>query len=409
MLFDTLEYKAVRTNKDFKFENRILNSTKYSVNVKNEYFSENTGINYQINVIPDLYPTIRVRDMLDSTQLSIVYFNGFIDDDYGFTSLTFVCNSGEDNDTLIRIPIPFSKNISSQDYYFAFDFASIEAEGKKISYYFVVGDNDGVNGVKMSRTKDMEFVLPGADDLQNMSSETNKETEKKIDQAKELSSQIRKDIEDLQKKLINEQMTSFERNQIMQQIMDNQSKLENLMDEISKEQSKLQQYKEQFSKNDELIKKQQEINDLMESLMDEEMMKLMEELQKLMEEFDKDEFFKVADDIKFSSEEMEKQMDNTLELLKKAEVEERLENAANKLDELAKEHEELSDETKNKESSQEELQKTQEEHKKEFEEIKKDYEETLQKGKALEEALRFFKFDNLLKLNSRFSYLIRNV
>jgi len=392
MVFDTIEHKAIKTNKEFKVEKRILNSTKYSVNVENAHFSENTGINYQINVIPDLYPTIRVRDLVDSTQLSIVYFNGFIDDDYGFSNLTFVCKPGEDSDTLIKVPIPFSKNISSQDFYFAFDFASLEPDGKNITYYFVVGDNDGVNGVKSTRTREMEFILPSADDLQNMSSEANKETEEKIDQAKEVSSQIRKDIEDLQKKLINEQMTSFERNQIMQQIMDNQSKLENLMDEISKEQSELQKYKEQFSKNDELVKKQQEINDLMESIMDEEMKKLMEELQKLMEEFDKDEFFKVADDIKFSSEEMEKQMDNTLELLKKAEVEERLENTVDKLDELAKEHDELAEETKEKEFSQEELQKKQEEHQKEFEDIKKDYEETLEKNSNLEEPMNLDDF-----------------
>ncbi len=392
MVFDTIEHKAIKTNKEFKVEKRILNSTKYSVNVENAHFSENTGINYQINVIPDLYPTIRVRDLVDSTQLSIVYFNGFIDDDYGFSNLTFVCKPGEDSDTLIKVPIPFSKNISSQDFYFAFDFASLEPDGKNITYYFVVGDNDGVTGVKSTRTREMEFILPSADDLQNMSSEANKETEEKIDQAKEVSSQIRKDIEDLQKKLINEQMTSFERNQIMQQIMDNQSKLENLMDEISKEQSELQKYKEQFSKNDELVKKQQEINELMESIMDEEMKKLMEELQKLMEEFDKDEFFKVADDIKFSSEEMEKQMDNTLELLKKAEVEERLENTVDQLDELAKEHEELSEQTKDKDLSQEELQKKQEEHQKEFEDIKKEYEETLEKNSDLEEPMNLDDF-----------------
>ncbi len=392
MVFDTLVYEAEKTNAKFDLKRQIMTSTKYSINVENQYFNENTGVNYQIIVIPDLYPTIRVQSLVDSTQLSIVYFNGFIDDDYGFSNLNFVYKPVEDIDSLIRIPIPFSKNISSQDFYYAFDFQAIETSASKILYYFEVGDNDAINGVKRSRTREMQFVMPDAEDLQNMSQETNKQTEDKIDQAKDISSQIRKDIEDLQKKLINEQMTSFERNQIMQQVMDNQTKLENLMDEISKEQSKLQQYKEQFSKNEDLLKKQQEINDLMESIMDEEMMKLMQELQELMEEFDKDEFFKIADDIKFSSEEMEKQMDNTLELLKKAEVEERMENTINKLEELAKEHEELSEETKNKEIPNEDINRKQEEHQNEFEKIKEEYEETLEKNSELEEPMKLDDF-----------------
>jgi len=387
VVFDSLVVPAIKTENHYNLKKQILKSGVYSLVVENDFFKESTGISYQVNVTPDLYPTINVKDIIDTVQLSIMYFNGFIDDDYGFSNLTFNCIPGEDSDTLIRISVPFSKRISSQDFYYAFDFSSLETAGRKISYYFEVSDNDGVHGAKTSRTRTMEFMVPTADDLQDMSDETNDATEEKIDEAKEISAQIRKDIEELEKKLINEQMTSWERNQMMNQIMENQQRLENLMDEISKEQSDLQKYKEQFSKNEEILQKQEEINKLMESIMDEEMKKLMEELQKLMEEFNKDEFFKVAEDMKFNSEEMEKELDNTLELLKKTEVEERIKNAVDKLDDLAKEHEELSKETKEKNLSKEELQKKLDEHQEEFEEITKDYEETLEKNSDLEEPM----------------------
>jgi hypothetical protein len=387
VVFDTIAIRAVKNNSSFSLKRRVLKSGMYSVNVKNEYFSENTGVNYQLSVIPDLYPSVNVKTIKDSSQITIVFFNGFIDDDYGFSGLTFNCIPGEKSDTLIRINVPFSKSVTSQDFYFAFDFSELDVKGRNVSYYFEVADNDGVNGAKKSRTQVMEFIVPTADDLQQMTDKTNENTETKIDEAKDISNQLRKDIEDMQKKLLSEQMTSFERNQMLQQIFDNQTKLENLMDDIKKEQSAMQQYKEQFSKNEELIKKQQEINDLMESIMDEEMQKLLEELQKLMDEFNKDEFFKIAEEMKFNSEEMEKQMDNTLELLKKTEVEERLKNTADQLDELAKEHEELSEQTKDKELSNEELLEKQQEQEQEFEKIKEDYEETLQKNSELKEPM----------------------
>lgn len=387
VIFDTITIKAVKNNSAYSVKRRVLKSGMYSVNVKNEHFSENTGVNYQLSVIPDLYPSVRVKNIIDSTQLTIVFFNGFIDDDYGFSGLTFNCVPGEKSDTIIKINVPFSRAVTSQDFYFAFDFSSLEVEGRNVSYYFEVADNDGVNGAKKSRTQIMEFVVPNADDLQRMTDKANKDTESKIDEAKDVSSQLRKDIEQMQKKLLTEQMTSFERNQMMQQILDNQSKLENLMSEIKKEQNSMKQFKEQFSKNEELLKKQEEINKLMESIMDEEMQKLMEELKKLMDEFNKEEFFKLAEDIKFNSEEMEKQMDNTLELLKKTEVEERMKNTANKLEELSKEHEKLSEQTKNKELSNEELIKKQEEQEKEFDKIKEEYKETLEKNSELKKPM----------------------
>ncbi|MDD4148575.1 MAG: hypothetical protein PHE33_00950 [Bacteroidales bacterium] len=397
VVFDSVSISAAKNQKEFQLERTVLNSCNYTVNVENTYFKENSGINYQISVVPDLYPTIRVQHLTDTNQLAVLYYNGFIDDDYGFTNLRFVCKPGEDSDTLIKISIPFSKRISSQDFYFAFDFSSLDNEGNRIVYYFEVSDNDAVNGVKTTRTREMEFIIPGADDLQDMSSKANKDTEEKIEKAKDVSARIRKNVEELQKKLINEQMTSYERNQMMEQIMRDQAKLDQLMNEISQEQSKMQQFKEQFSKNDEMLQKQQQINDLMKNLMDKEMMKLMEELQKLMEDFDKEEFFKMADELKFSSEEMEKQMDNTLELLKKAEVEERIDKSISDLDELAKEHNELSEMTKDKELSQEKLQEKHEEHTKEFEDIKKDYQETLEKNAELDEPMQLDDFIEEMK------------
>jgi hypothetical protein len=385
--FDTIGTIAEKNESQFSVVKKILRSQIYSLNVKNENFDEKTGITYQINVIPDLYPGINVRNVVDSTQLAIVYFNGFIDDDYGFSDLTFNCIPGEKSDSLIKIKIPFSKNLTSQDFYFAFDFSSIEVKGRNISYYFEVSDNDGVNGAKRTKTRMMEFIIPTAGDLQDMSEQANKDTEEKMEEAKKLSTQIRKDIENLQKKLINEPISTWERNQMMQQIFDNQTRLENLMNEVTKQQNEVQQYKEQFSRNEEILKKQEEINKLFDSLMDEEMRKLMEELQKLMQEFNKDEFFKLAEDMKFSSEEMEKQMDNTIELLKKSEIEERLKNSAEQLKNLSEEHQKLSEETKNKDISKEELLKKQEEHSDEFKKIMEDYEKTLEKNKDLKEPM----------------------
>lgn len=385
--FDTITINAVKNESNFSIKRRIIKSELYKILVSNEHFTENAGVGYQINVIPDLFPSVRVKNIIDTTDFTVIYFNGFMEDDYGFSNLTFNCVPGEKSDTLIRINIPYSRSINSQDFYFAFDFSTLDVNGRNISYYFEVADNDHINGPKKTRTAVMEYIVPSAEDLQKLTDEANNSSEEKFDEAKDISSKIRKDIEDLQKKLINENLTPYERNQMLQQIFDSQTKLENLMNDIQKEQNSLQQYKEQFSKSEELLQKQQEINELMESIMDDEMKKLMEELQKMMENFDKDKFFEIAEEMKFNSEDMEKQMDNTIELLKKTEVEERLKNTVNKLEELSKEHSELSENTKNKDLSKEELLQKQQEQEKEFEELQQEYEKTLEKNSELKEPM----------------------
>ncbi|NLB87114.1 MAG: hypothetical protein GX793_08650 [Bacteroidales bacterium] len=393
LVFDTVQIRASQTNKVYSVKRKILKTGMYSIVLENEYFKENTGVNYQLNVIPDLYPSISVKNIVDSSHLTVVYFNGFIDDDYGFSSLSFNCKPGEKSDSLIKINIPFSKSISSQDFYFAFDFSKIDIKGQNISYYFEVADNDGVNGAKKTRTQKMEFIIPSADDLQKMTSKANEDTESKIDLAKDINTRLRKNIDELQRKLLSEQLTPFERNQMLQQIMDNQSELENLMNEIKNDQNQVQQYKDQFSKNEDLLKKQQEINELFESLMDEEMKKMMEELQKLMEDFKNDDFFKIADQLKFDSEELEKQMDNTLELLKKTEIEERLKNTISELEELAEDHEKLSEETKDKKSDKQDLAEKQKAHEEKFKKIKEDYEESLQKNSELKQPMNLDSYE----------------
>jgi len=89
--FDSISVSAVKNENSFSVKRRILKSGAYSLKVSNEHFTENTGISYQISVIPDLFPAIRVKNIIDTAEFTIIYFNGFIDDDYGFSNLTFNC------------------------------------------------------------------------------------------------------------------------------------------------------------------------------------------------------------------------------------------------------------------------------------------------------------------------------
>ena len=148
---DSILGKATRTNSNFIYSKRFLQSCKYRISVKNKFFTKNDLGIYSINVIPDLYPEIKVESVKDSSRFSTFYFNGLINDDYGFERLTFNYRSDDKNDSLNVISIPVNKNNTSQEFYYVFDFSKIQAGSTRINYYFEVWDNDAINGSKSTR------------------------------------------------------------------------------------------------------------------------------------------------------------------------------------------------------------------------------------------------------------------
>ena len=143
-----------------------------------------------------------------------------------------------------------------------------------------------------------------------------------------------------------------------------------------------------FSKEDEkLFKKQQDIEKLMENLMTDEMKEMMAELNKLMEEFNKDKLDDLVEKMEMNYDEMEEQLDNNLELLKRFEIEQKMENTIDKLNELAEKQKKLAEESLKKDADKEALAEKQKKQKEEFDKIAEEYKETQEKNKELKDPM----------------------
>jgi len=385
---DSIEIAGERNNNTFSFRRKIIQPLKYNMLASNEYFKNQENVAYTINVIPDVYPGISVKQVQDSVYLNIFFFSGTIDDDYGFNSLGFHYKT----DSLHVASLPVGRGVTTQNFYYAFDFSGINIPGNSVTYYFEVGDNDAVHGSKKTRSTSFQFTVPTIEEIESKTEEANKSIASKMDQAKRLANEIQRDINNLQRRMMNENLSEWERNQMMNEILEKQKELEQLANEIVEEQKKSNQYKNTFNDKENLLEKQKQIEELLTQLMDEEMMKLIEELQKLMQEFDQDKFNELANDLNQNYEELSKQMDQDLELLKRMEVEERMENTIDKMDQLAEDQEQLAEETENKELSNDELLKKQQEQMQRFEDLQKEYENTLEKNNQLKEPFQMDDF-----------------
>ncbi len=371
---------------------RLLEDINYTVNSSNRLFSEQDVLKYKAQVIPDEFPNIQIQTALDSARLTAYYFRGQVSDDYGISKVNF-CYRIEDEEKIHQIQVPEIGAETLQEFFYAFDFKDFIKNGQRLSYFFEVWDNDAVNGSKRSQSKVFQYYLPSQEELNQLEEESATDMQEKLSETQKLAKELRSDIKNLKKEMVEKDLNSWEMNQKLESLNEKQSNLQKLMKEVAQENEKTNELLKQLSDQDQqLLEKQQQIEEMLNQLMDEEMKKMMEEINKLMDEFNKDKFNELSEEMEMSMEDLSEQLDRNLEQLKRFEVEKKMYKTIDELKELAKEHQKLSEETREGEKDSEALKEKQEEHQKTLEEIQKELEETRKKNEALEEPMKIDDF-----------------
>lgn len=370
-----------KTDNMFVLNQHIMQTTEYSLVGKNAYLDSITVINYTFTVIPDLRPSIRVEQKQDSTNYFTYYFKGEIQDDYGFSSLDFVY-SIKDKNEYTRVPIEFSQSNSHQQFFYMFDFSQF-SKGESIQYYFEVFDNDAVTGRKSARTGISEFTIPTQEEMEKMQEQYSQQIASSFEESSSLAQDMMKDLDKLKQKLLNENLSDWERKQVLDEMQQKQEEIKQQVENLQQSLEQKQNLQNKLTeKDEEILRKQQEVNDLLNSLMDDELKKMMEEFNQMRENFKKDEFIKQSEEMKMSYEELSKQLDRDLELLKRMDVEEQIQSSSERLNELAKEQEKLSEDLKNGKNS-EELQQKMKELSNELQSVENSYKDAVEKNEEL--------------------------
>ncbi len=398
------KFKTNKQNGNFVFGKTFYNTTEYFISAKNKWFRNDSLLKLNVNVVPDLYPKIIVEQLKDTANFFISYFKGTINDDYGFKKLLFKFrvsdkNSDSNNQAFKTNILPVSLNQLKQTFYYAFNFNDLKiSENQKIEYYFEVWDNDAVSGSKKSKTEIFYFEMPEQsiiDSLQNVADEN---INSKIEKSLNLAEEIKNDIRELREKNLNGNISDWENKQSLQSILNKQELLNRLTEEVAEENKQKNRLNKQLSEQDkELIKKQEEIQKLLDEVMTPELKKLMEQLKELQEKFNQKMMEKLLKENEFSYKEMSERLDRTKELLKKEQVEQKINKTINELNKLSKEQKKLSDNTKNRKLSKEELLKKQEELSEKFNKTMGEYNDALKKNEELKNKMKLDDFSEAQK------------
>ena len=371
----------------FEIQKIVNQSSNYGLFVDGNTI-DGDSIFYQLKVIPDAFPSIQLTEIIDSNDNYLRFFEGLIQDDYGFKSLTFNYRTlGEENNDWFIEELAINNNNNQQGFYHHWNLSNVALNtGESLEYFFEVWDNDAINGSKSSRSKTIVHKSPTKEEHEQQIEKNNESLKTEIEDALDLAEEVQKEMEELERQLLEEKELSWEDKQKAQSLLENQNKLQEKVAEIQQQQIQNQQEENRFEQpNEELLKKQEMLQELFENIMTDEMKEMMEELQKMMDEINKEQLQEMLEDVKQNDEDLKKELDRSLELFKQMELQQKLENTIQKLDELAQEQDQLSEETQQKNANKENIKEQQEAIKEEFEKIQEELKKVEELNQELEE------------------------
>ena len=373
-----------------KVQKTIKEASKGKIQFNNFFTNKIDSSTFLVSVSKDAFPSIQVEEFTDSIKEGIRYFSGQVADDYGLVSLNFVYTvisaTGKTKSNSIKVK---AMNGTQLDFDFAVDFRRENVQLKdRIEYYFIVGDNDGVNGSKYTKSQTYTYELPTLEELNDNREADQAEMQKKMSDIINQTQDFQNKVEKLKKEIMNSKSTDWDKLNKVEELKKEQQNLQESLEQLKEKMDQSIEEKNQLSEMDkELLEKQEMIEKLLEEVMDDELKKLLEDLMKMMEQNNKQELKKEMDKIDQSAEDMKKQLDRSLEMLKKLQVNEKIDDIEKELKELAKEQEQLKKDIESDKLTQEEQIKKQEELNKKFEELKKELAELKKLNQKLEKPM----------------------
>jgi hypothetical protein len=335
-----------------------LNDRTYHILLKdNDGITNAEPIEYTLKIIADAYPMAAIElpgrniDIAENSSLNMLFR---VKDDYGFARLQLahkLIQSRYEQPaaeyTLVQISLPEgTKNEALIPYLWNLSRLSLVPEDV-ISYYIEVFDNDNVSGPKSARSEVYTLRLPSLDEVfadldkgHETSLETMKEALKDAQEAK-------RELDELQQQLKkNPQKMDWQDQKKAEEVVKKYQGIQKKIDEVNKTVEKMA---EEMQKNQvlskETLEKYQELQQIMEQMNSPEFAEAMKKMQQAMQQLSPEQMKQALQNFQFSEENFRKSIERTMNLLKRIQIEQKLDEAVKRSEQLMRQQEELAKKT----------------------------------------------------------------
>ena len=384
ILQDSVNHKIKSDNNNYEYSFKALQTTKFYVNIANEWREDNNPMPFTIEVIPDAYPEIQVQAFNEDFSKQ-TYYSGLVADDYGFSKLLYHFEvENKPNQSFVK-QININTKELRTSFYYSIDLDTIKIFlGDEIKSYFEIWDNDRINGYKSRRSELFYISMPTKEALDSIAESSENNIISKLEDKTNDLEQLRKDIEEMLKDLMSKKELDWTDKEKMKQLLEKQKEIQEEWEKVQEEQKELQEFMENNElTSEELLKKQEQINKLFEEVIPDELKKMMEELEKMLGEMPREKMQQMMQDLKNSNKELQEMMDRNLALLEQLKVEKDLNELIDKMNDLSEKLENVN------ENNNDSL--TSEDAQNQFDKLSKELDSIMEKNKGLQEPFNISK------------------
>lgn len=341
----------------------------YKIIITDERDLQNVDpIKYQLKIIPDEYPYVAIIVPGQNVDISEnMLFNMLIriKDDYGFSKLRLAyrlvhSRYEQPQEEFSFVDIPFSsKELLTQDIWYEWNLTGLNLVPEDVlAYYVEVFDNDIISGPKSSRSQTYLVRLPSLEEVFADVSQTQEQTIETMQNAVKEAEQLKKQMDELQREIKkNPQKTDWQQQKKIEELG---KKYETLKKNITEAARKMEEMIKKMDENkllsQQTLEKYFELQKLMEELKSPELQEALKKLQEKMQKMSMDQLKQVMEQLNFSEEYFKKNLERTIELLKRIHIEQKVDELIKRTQDLINQQKQLQEEVlKTDQSNKEKL------------------------------------------------------
>lgn len=391
----------------------LLAETDYHIEITDGQGLQNLDpIAYHLKIVSDEHPTVSILepgrnlDVAGATALPLLLQ---AKDDFGVSRLRIAYRLVQsryepvwEHPRFVDIPLPRETSLQKEIRY-SWDLSRLKLVPEDVLEYFAeVFDNDAVRGPKAGRSPLYLLRLPSLEEVFTDLDVAHEDAVQDLKQAVEETKQLKEKLESVNQDLKKNKDIDWQQHKKMEETARRYEKLQQKLDQVHATlDTMLQQMQQQQVLSTETMEKYLQLQELFEQLSSEELSKAFSRMQQAMQSLNREQFQQALQQIQFSEERFRQTIERTLNLLKRIQIEQKLDELRKRAEELADEQRQLEQEaarTENTSGKHEELAKKQDDLRKKLGQLQ---EKSADVQNRMEEFFTEMPADKLNELNRR--------
>ena len=380
---------------------RVKKDNSYTVIIEDLVSNKNLQpVRYYVKALYDSDPAIELiypKQDINLANDSRVPVEVKINDDYGFSRLNLNYRLSASRyepvqEKFSMIEIQIDGKIKEQIVDYIWNLTQLNpAVNDVYSFYLEIFDNDNISGPKSAKTQILNVRVPSLDEILSHADETQENVQDEMQKTLKDAEELKKELEKIDKDLKQDkQELTWEEKEKIEQALDKFEKLQEKMESVNEN---LKQMQNELQQNqllsEETLEKYMELQKLMDEMTSDEMKKAMQQMQDMLQKMNRNQTQDAMNNLKMDEEKFKKSIERTMNLLKRIQIEQKMDEMIKRTENLEQKQNELNEQTKDDDQSNQKendkLSEKQNELSKELERLEQKMEELAEKMKELKD------------------------